>query len=188
MGPLLAADFFVGFVMVLLRGVMWLMSYRDAPPRPPLVIIADRLIQAFDRATGQLRWEQPVSSNGIARVAVVGELLIVSAGRKVRVVDVTNGRNVSEMDVWFEVEAMLSDGDTVVLTGNRGLACFNGGGYAWGIKHREVGPDRFFDPPQKHEFWLENSRGEFVTMLERFAGSSSPGLVLGAAVFQPDRW
>jgi hypothetical protein len=163
------------------------MDYRTPPPPPPLVILNDKLVQAFDSATGRPLWQRFLSGMGYARTASTGETMAICIGRKVLLLEMTTGRELLETDLWFDVNAIVSRQGTIAMVGSEGLACFSSTGYLWGIRSRRL-PGGFFD--NKMEFAVENARGEPFATIEHYApllGSRSDlGLVLGEVVFQPD--
>jgi len=146
---------------------------------PPLLVTTDRLVQAFDSSTGRPLWSRPiVPEGGYARVASSGEIFLVAVGSKVLVLEVATGRTLLETKLWFTVHAAVAHDGLVVLTGERGLACFDKTGYVWGVR------------PDGDGFRVENARGEETARLDAFAaasgGRSDLGMALGPSVFQPD--
>jgi hypothetical protein len=164
------------------------MEYRTPPPPPPLVILNDKLVQAFDSATGRPLWQRPLPGTTTPRIASTGDLLALCVGKRVILIDMPSGRELLEVDLWFDVQAIVSHEGTIAMTGYMGLACFTSGGYAWGVRGRTVPGGGIFQA--NVEYTLENSRGEPMGKLDQFAPFGGArrdlGMVLGAAVFQPD--
>jgi hypothetical protein len=159
------------------------MSYREAPPGSPLVIVAANIIQAFDSATGKLLWEKKTLLTGTPRIATTSDRIIIGAYTKALLIETATGRDITEVALWFGVEGAISDGEIMLLVGGRGLACFGPVGYLWGVRRQQVGND--------DEYWVEDATGQRITKLDRFAGGAAAyaelGITLGRAVFQPDR-
>jgi outer membrane protein assembly factor BamB len=162
------------------------MSYREPPPLPPLVVTSDKLVQAFDTATGRLLWERETSGSGYTRVATTGETVVVSVGEHAIVLEVSTGRVLSDLQLWFGVRTVVAEGTTIVLAGDRGLACFGPTGYVWGIRATDA-PGGFLTSP---DFNVEDAQGRVVATLPRYCGFGANrgdfGLALGRAVGQPD--
>jgi hypothetical protein len=165
------------------------MTYRDLPPKPPLVVCSDVLIQAFDASTGRPLWQKPLAGGGYARIASSGERVLIAVKNKAHLIDMPTGDVLLEMTLAFDAQAALADGDTLVVMGKHGLACFDSTGYVWGIRAHVTPSGRAFVDANV-EFWLENARGERVSQVPDFvpwrASRSDLGMVLGRSVFQPD--
>ncbi len=162
------------------------MSYREPPAMPPLVVTSDKLIQAFDSATGRLLWEREMSGGGYTRVATTGETVVVSVGEHALVLEVATGRVLSDLQLWFGVRTVVAEGSTIVLAGDRGLACFGPAGYVWGIRAVDAAGGFLSGP----EFHVEDAQGAVLAPLPRYCGFGANrgdfGLALGRAVGQPD--
>jgi hypothetical protein len=162
--------------------------YRAPPPTPPLVVTGDRNVQAFDSASGTPLWHHDLGSGlGRPRLASTAERLAIGFGRHAFLLEIHTGNVLLDMLLWFDVNAAIVEGETLVLAGTEGLACFGRDGYVWGVRSRPVSGGMF---ENKGEFWVENARGERVATLATFApwgcSASSQGLVLGRSIFQPD--
>ena len=133
------------------------MSYREPPPLPPLVVTSDKLVQAFDTATGRLLWERETSGSGYTRVATTGETVVVSVGEH-----------------------------AIVLAGDRGLACFGPTGYVWGIRATDA-PGGFLTSPDFNVEDAQGRVVATLPRYCGFGANRGDfGLALGRAVGQPD--
>ena len=163
--------------------------YREPPDSPPLVVTSDKLVQAFDSATGRPLWEVELEGLGIPRLASTGSWLLAAVGKHVKVIDLLQGRVLFATTLSFDVATAVAHGGRLVVAGNRGVAAFDERGYAWGVRSVEGEPG--FLGMRGQSFVVEDGQGREMAKLPRFAGEGVTradfGLCLGPSVAQPDR-
>ncbi|MBL9107830.1 MAG: PQQ-binding-like beta-propeller repeat protein [Myxococcales bacterium] len=162
--------------------------YREPPESPPVVVTSDKLVQAFDSATGKPLWEVELESGGYPRLASTGAILVVAVGKLAKVIDLHHGKVLYELPLEFSVAAAVADGARVVLAGDRGLVCLDAGGVMWCV--RPVESEEGFFGTRDVAFGVHDGQGRPVARLARFAGErvsrSDYGLCLGTSIAQPD--
>jgi outer membrane protein assembly factor BamB len=162
--------------------------YREPPESPPVVVTSDKLVQAFDSATGKPLWEVELESGGYPRLASTGAVLVVAVANLAKVIDLFTGKVLYELSLAFSVAAAVAEGGRVVLAGDRGLVCLAASGLVWGIG--SVESETSFFGTRDVAFGVHDGQGRPVARLARFAGErvsrSDYGLCLGTNVAQPD--